>query len=256
MSVSAHSETMPLEDYLAQGGKLSAPHNVPPRYRGELLRLMATFVDSELAGSAGFAEVINDAPGIKERIAAARIVLEKTDHAERVLAVMGEFGADQGRYAVHHPWAARMERDAEIGAMRRGSDMRLSVFHYPLQGWTDSVVMNVLMGLAVSVQLKEFSRISYAPLAEVFDAIAPREQRHAELGVEGLSRIVASEEGRLDARKAVAFWHPRVAASFGQAGSARFETLKRFGLRHQSNEALLQDWTTAASRQLAALNVN
>ena len=256
MSVSAHSETMPLEDYLAQGGKLSAPHNVPPRYRGELLRLMATFVDSELAGSAGFAEVINDAPGIKERIAAARIVLEKTDHAERVLAMMGEFGADQGRYAVHHPWAARMERDAEIGAMRRGSDMRLSVFHYPLQGWTDSVVMNVLMGLAVSVQLKEFSRISYAPLAEVFDAIAPREQRHAELGVEGLSRIVASEEGRLDARKAVAFWHPRVAASFGQAGSARFETLKRFGLRHQSNEALLQDWTNAASRQLAALNLN
>ena len=256
MSVSAHSETMPLEDYLAQGGKLSAPHNVPPRYRGELLRLMATFVDSELAGSAGFAEVINDAPGIKERIAAARIVLEKTDHAERVLAVMGEFGADQGRYAVHHPWAARMERDAENGAMRRGSDMRLSVFHYPLQGWTDSVVMTVLMGLAVSVQLKEFSRISYAPLAEVFDAIAPREQRHAELGVEGLSRIVASEEGRLDARKAVAFWHPRVAASFGQAGSARFETLKRFGLRHQSNEALLQDWTNAASRQLAALNLN
>jgi ring-1,2-phenylacetyl-CoA epoxidase subunit PaaA len=118
------------------------------------------------------------------------------------------------------------------------------------------VVMNVLMGLAVSVQLKEFSRISYAPLAEVFDAIAPREQRHAELGVEGLSRIVASEEGRLDARKAVAFWHPRVAASFGQAGSARFETLKRFGLRHQSNEALLQDWTNAASRQLAALNLN
>ena len=256
MSVSAHSETMPLEDYLAQGGKLSAPHNVPPRYRGELLRLMATFVDSELAGSAGFAEVINDAPGIKERIAAARIVLEKTDHAERVLAMMGEFGADQGRYAVHHPWAARMERDAEIGTTRYGSDMRLSVFHYPLQGWTDSVVMNVLMGLAVSVQLKEFSRISYAPLAEVFDAIAPREQRHAELGVEGLSRIVASEEGRLDARKAVAFWHPRVAASFGQAGSARFETLKRFGLRHQSNEALLQDWTNAASRQLAALNLN
>ena len=256
MSDSAHTESMPIEDYLAQGGKLSAPHNVPPRYRGELLRLMATFVDSELAGSAGFAEVINDAPGIKERIAAARIVLEKTDHAERVLAVMGEFGADQGRYAVHHPWAARMERDAEIGAMRRGSDMRLSVFHYPLQGWTDAVVMNVLMGLAVSVQLKEFSRISYAPLAEVFDAIAPREQRHAELGVEGLSRIVASEEGRLDARKAVAFWHPRVAASFGQAGSARFETLKRFGLRHQSNEALLQDWTNAASRQLAALNLN
>ncbi len=41
--------TMPIEAYLAQGGKLTTPENAPPRYRGELLRLMATFVDSELA---------------------------------------------------------------------------------------------------------------------------------------------------------------------------------------------------------------
>ncbi|HXV29833.1 MAG TPA: phenylacetic acid catabolic, partial [Sinorhizobium sp.] len=55
------SDTMPIEDYLAQGGVLSSPDNAPPRYRGELLRLMASFVDSELAGSAGFADIINDA---------------------------------------------------------------------------------------------------------------------------------------------------------------------------------------------------
>lgn len=256
MSETDQTATMSIESYLAQGGKLTSPHNVPPRYRGELLRLMATFVDSELAGSAGFAEVINEAPGIKERIAAARIVLEKTDHAERVLAVMGDFGADQGRYAVHHPWAARMARNADIGATRQGSDMRLSVFHYPLQGWTDAVVMNVLMGMAVGIQLKEFEGISYAPLAEVFRAIAPREARHAELGIEGLGRIVASPEGREQARGAVAFWQPRVAASFGQAGSSRYETLKRFGLRHRPNEALLEDWTTAVRQQLAMLNLN
>jgi len=57
------SDTMNIDDYLAQGGILSSPSNVSPRYRGELLRLMATFVDSELAGSAGFADTINDAPG-------------------------------------------------------------------------------------------------------------------------------------------------------------------------------------------------
>lgn len=37
---------MTIEDYLAQGGKLTSPGNVPARYRGELLRLMASFVDS------------------------------------------------------------------------------------------------------------------------------------------------------------------------------------------------------------------
>ena len=88
-------ETMSIEDYLEQGGKLSAPDNAPPRYRGELLRLMSSFVDSELAGSAGFAGAVNWAPGIKERIAASRITLEKADHAERVLDLMTDFGTDK-----------------------------------------------------------------------------------------------------------------------------------------------------------------
>lgn len=250
------SETMNIEDYLAQGGILSSPGNVPPRYRGELLRLMATFVDSELAGSAGFADTINDAPGIKQRIAAARITLEKTDHAERVLNVMGTFGVDTARYAVHHPWAARVERHADLGTSRQSTDMRLSVFYYPLQGWVDAVVMNVLMGRAVGIQLGEFSKVSYAPLAEVFRQIAPREARHAELGVEGLTQIVATEDGRQAAKDSVNFWKPRVAASFGQADSARFETLKKFGLRHHSNADLLADWTANINALLASLKLN
>ncbi len=178
------SDTMPIEEYLLKGGVLTSPDNVTPRYRGELLRLMASFVDSELAGAAGFADTINDAPGIKERIASAKIVLEKTDHAGRVLEIMGSFGADTGRYAVHHPWDARLERDADIGAARQGGDMRLSVFHYPLHGWIDAVVMNVLMGTASTIQLRELARVSYQPLAEVFRAILPSEAHHTELGIE------------------------------------------------------------------------
>ena len=49
------ADTMNIEDYLAQGGVLTAPGNAPARYRGELMRLMSSFVDSELAASAGFA---------------------------------------------------------------------------------------------------------------------------------------------------------------------------------------------------------
>lgn len=250
------SDTMPIEDYLARGGVLSSPDNAPPRYRGELLRLMASFVDSELAGSAGFAGIINDAPGISERITAARIVMEKADHARHVLKVMGSFGADTARYAVHHPWAGRLPRDADIGAERRGADMRLSVLHYPLEGWTDAVVMNVLMGKAVVIQLKELARVSYQPLAEVFRGILPGETRHAELGVEGLRRIVETEMGRRAAREAVAYWRPRVAASFGLSGSMRFEMLARLGLRHTPNEALLSEWQAAVEAELAALNLN
>lgn len=248
-------ETMPIADYLALGGKLTTPENAPPRYRGELLRLMATFVDSELAGAAGFADIINDGPGIKERIAASRIVLEKLDHAERVLAIMGEFGADISRYANHHPWTERVTRDSDLGAARHGSDMRLAVLHYPLQGWVDAVAMNALMGHAVVLQLGEFARVSYQPLGEIFFAILPRERRHMELGVEGLRKILIDAANRAEVSGSIAYWRPRVAASFGSGTSGHFETQKKFGLRHTSNADLASEWERQVDALLAEIGL-
>ena len=250
------TETMNIEDYLGQGGVLTSPGNAPARYRGELMRLMSSFVDSELAASAGFAASINFAPGIKERIAASRITLEKADHAERVLNVMGDFGTDTARYQRQHDWAARLPRDADLGAARTGGDMRLSVFHYPIAGWADAVVMNVLMGLATGIQMTELTRVSYAPLAEVFREIAPREARHAALGVEGLDRLTATEDGRAGAKAAVAYWRPRVAATFGSANSARYATQARFGLRHTPNETLHARWDALVAETLGPIGLN
>lgn len=249
------SDQLSIEDYLAQGGKLTSPGNASPRYRAELMRLMATFVDSELAGSAGFAACVNDGPGITERIAAARIVLEKLDHAERVLKIMAEFGADSSRYVTHHPWTARLARDADIGTSRQGGDMRLNVFHYPIEGWIDAVAMNVLMGRATVIQLREFARVSYQPLAETFAAILPREQRHAELGLAGLQRIVAEADGRTQAQASIAYWYPRVTDSFGSVGSTRFDALKRFGIRHTPNGTMLDAWRKEVSALLADLDL-
>lgn len=248
------TEDMSIESYLAQGGVLTNPANVPPRYRAELLKLMATFVDSELAGAAGFADIINEGPGIKERIAAAKIVLEKTDNADRVLRIMGEFGADTARYATHHPWTARLERDADIGASRSEHDMRLAVFNYPLEGWADAVVMNLLMGRAVVVQLAEFALVSYQPLAEAFRAIAPVEAHHAELAEEGLARLLESaDRGALQA--SVDYWWPRVAASFGSADSRKFDMLKGWGIRHTPNAELRTRWQGEARAVLDRLGL-
>ena len=248
----AFDGAMPIEDYLAEGGKLSAPENAPPRYRAELMRIMATFVDSEMAGASGFADVINSAPGIDARIAAARITAEKFGHARRILAVMGAFGADVARYADHLPWAARQPRDADVGASRHGGDMRLSVFRYPLDGWVDAVAMNVLMGRATVIQLTEAAEGSYQPLADAFREILPFEVRHAELGEEGLKRIVA--EGG-SAQASIDYWTPRVAASFGGLDSRRFDTLQRFGLRHTPNAALHDRWRAELHERLTPLGL-
>ena len=128
---------------------------------------------------------------------------------------MGDFGADEGRYATYHPWADRLPRDASLGQARHGGDMRLAVFHYPIEGWTDAVVLNVLQGLAAAVTLEEMARVSYAPLADAFRDIAPREKRHTDLGIAGLAEIAATEEGRAAARAPSPTGSPRVADSFG-----------------------------------------
>lgn len=239
-------------DYLSKGGKFSAPGNAPPRYRAELLRMMASFVDSEMAGAAGFADCINLAPGLKERIAASRIVLEKLDHALRVLKIMGDFGANVGRYQNVHPWEARIGRDDDIGVKRRAGDMRLNVFHYPISGWTDSVVFNTMMGAATVIQLDDLVHCSYQPLGAVFRDILVREKRHAELGEEGMRSLAARGEAQCRAiDDSITYWWPRVAATFGAPKSERTDLLKRFGLRHRLNEELLEEWRARMSIVLA-----
>ncbi|NHC60321.1 Phenylacetic acid catabolic protein [Paenalcaligenes suwonensis] len=249
------SDTMKIEEYLEQGGVLSSPENAPARYRGELMRMMSSFVDSELAASAGFASSINYSPNIQARIAASRITLEKADHAQRVLEIMRSFGTDVERYEQQHDWAARLPRDSALPTARQGSDMRLSVFYFPLINWVDAVVMNVLQGLAAEVQLESLSKVSYGPLAEVFRDIAPREQRHAELGQEGLAVLVKAGQDTQQIKESLAYWRPRVAAGFGQQDSARYPMLCRLGLRHDSNSDQLQRWETRVNDHLQALGL-
>ncbi len=253
--MTTEDQVMSTEDYLAGGGRVSTPENLPPRYRAELLRLMSSFVDSELAASAGFADAINWAPGIRERIIASRIVADKAMHAEQVLDLMTEFGTDKSLYNKMHNWSERVDRDTVLEPRRRGGDMRLSVFHYPLAGWTDALVMNVLMGLATGVQLHEMVRVSYTPLADLLREIAPREKGHLEQGLDGLADVCRDGEARDEARQSVSYWYPRVAETFGASNSQNFERLVKLGLRHSKNEALLADWKTRADDCLATLKL-
>lgn len=248
-------DDMTVDDYLQKGGVLSSPSNVPARYRAELLRLMASFVDSELAASAGFAAAINTAPGIKQRTNAAQIVMEKAQHAEMALALMSEFGVDAIRYAGHHPWHERIKRNEDIGQIRLNDrDMRLSVFYYPLDGWVDAVVMNALMGIASGIQLQELAKVSYAPLAEIFRSIISQENVHTKMGVSELYNIAGDPDQRDLVRASVKYWLPRVEATFGHIDSDRFERLKAFGLRHDNNRHMLERFQKLADELVHALS--
>jgi len=241
--------------YIAGGGRLTAPDNATPRYRGEVMRLMAVLADSMMAGAAGFADCINLAPGLKERVAAARIVLEKFGHAEWVLALMEQFGADVGQYVTTHARAARLDRSAYLGTRRMDGDMRLAVFHYPIHGWVDAVTLNLLMGRASVFQLDELGRCSYGPLADAVASILPAEARHAELGEAGLRSALARGHDPTDVYASVNYWHPRVADTFGRVASDRLETYRKYALRSRSNQELLARWQADVAPILAGLGL-
>ena len=241
--------------YLAGGGKLSAPDNAPPRYRAELMRLMAVFVDSELAGATGFADCINLAPGVRGRITAARIVLEKLRHAEMILRLLEQFGANTAHYVSAHPWAARRDRGTDLGTRRIEGDMRLNVFHYPIYGWVDAIVLNFLMGRASVIQIDELAGCSYQPLADAMTQILPIELRHAELGEKGLRQSLAAGHDPTDAQASVNYWYRRVADTFGRAASDHYDTYRRFGLRQHPNAELLAHWQANVAPILTELGL-
>lgn len=243
-------------DHIRSGGTFGAGDGLSPGYRGELMRLMAVFVDSELAGAAGFVQFINSAPGLKERIIAARIVSEKYGHAERVLSLMGGFGVNPELYVRSHCWWSRLDRGLNLGMRRVGSDKRLNVFHYPLEGWIDAVTLNMVMGTASATQLHDLASCSYAPLAAVMGDIAAREKKHAEWGEKGLAAAIEQARSHVQAQASVDYWFPRVAATFGRPDSDHGNQYLKYGLRSRTSAELLNHWLADIGPRLKALTLD
>ncbi len=244
-----------LIERIANGEAIQRGEELSPAYRSELMRLMVVFVDSELAGAAGFADMINRGPGLRERQVAAQIVADKFHHADQVLELLKDFDVEPRLYVASHPWASRLDRFLDLGNRRIGGDKRLNVFHYPLEGWTDSLVMNCLMGAASYIQLKELRSCSYAPLAQVMADIADGEARHAELGERGLISAI-DHNGTAAAQACVDYWYPRVAATFGRADSQHNERFRQFGLIKRTNEQRLNAWEGQVNDMLTRLGLS
>lgn len=240
--------------HIDKGERVTADTPLSPTYRGEVMRLMTIFVDTELAWAAGYADFINRAPGMRERVVAARIVAEKLAHAERVLSLQEAFGVKPELYIREHAWTARLDRNVDLGTRRVGDDKRLNVLHYPLEGWTDAVVMNALMGPATVLHLTELAQASYAPLSDTMAAIVEREAEHAHLAEKGVAQAV-QRQGRAAPQAAVDYWYPKMAATFGKLDSDRFDLYARYGLRRATNAELLALWQADAKALIDRLGL-
>lgn len=239
---------------IENGETITADDDLPPAYRGAVMRLMTIFVDTELAWAAGYADYINRAPGMRERVVTANIVAQKLDHAERVLALQTPFGVRPELYIREHAWTARLDRNIRLETRRVGDDKRLNVLHYPMEGWTDAVVMNALMAAATVLHLTELAGASYAPLADTMSLIVEREIEHAGLAEKGVAQAI-ERQGIAPAQIAVDYWYPRIADTFGRLDSDRFEQYQKSGLRKATNADMLALWQADAGALLGRLGL-
>lgn len=238
-----------LIEAISKGEPIVGTTELLPAYRGEVLRLMTIFVDTELAWAAGYADFINRAPGIRERVVTSRIVAEKLAHVQKVMSVLETFGVQEETYTRIHSWTARLDRNVDLGNRRVGDDKRLNVLHYPLEGWMDAVAMNALMGPATVIHLTELANASYGPLADAMKPVVEKEAEHAQLAEKGFAQAT-ERQGRAAAQVAVDYWYPKVAATFGKIDSQRFEMYKSYGLRQHTNAQLLETWTAQIQAML------
>lgn len=243
-----------LQLHIQAGGKVT-PEVMSPGYRGEIVRLLTVLLDSGLAAAAGFAEWINRAPGLGDRQAMVRIVGEKLDHAGQVLDLLRPAGVVPELYLQSYPWAARIGRDIDLGLRRIPGDKRLNVFHYPLQSWQDVLLVDLLVGRSLALQLRDLGDSSYAPLAAIVDRMAQREDALAGLAEPMLKAALERPGGKAAVQVALDYWYPRAAATFGRMESERFAVYRRYGLRKQTNQTLLDGWKGSIGTALQALGL-
>jgi ring-1,2-phenylacetyl-CoA epoxidase subunit PaaA len=244
-----------LIEHVKGGGKIAAPEEMSAQYRGEIVRVMSVLVDSWLAAAAGFADMVNRAPGLQERQAMLRIAADKLNHAATVLELLRPFGVQPDLYLSTYPWSARIGREVDLGLRRIAGDKRLNVFHYPLQSWHDALFVNWLVGASLAIQLSDLADSSYSPLALALSGMPQAEERLAATAQPLLAAAIRRDGKAGPAQAALDYWYPRAAATFGHRDSDRFATYKRYGLRKESNEVLLKRWGSLIDPQLAALGL-
>ena len=197
----------------------------------------------------------NYAKWLHEDLRLRKAIAKKFGHAGTVLELLVPFGVDPDLYMVEHAWDARVDRSADLGYRRIGGDKRLNVFHYPLQGWLDSLVFVLLMGGASVIQLIDQVASSYKPFAGALASIVAREARHARQSERALELVIERSGNRTRPQAAVAYWWPRVVASFGHADSERMALYAAYGLRRRGNGELLEQWREETVKRLRALGL-
>ncbi len=225
-----------------------------PGYKQAITKVVQTFADSTLASAAVLLQSISQARQVQDRIQFLKIAQEKYEHAQLLLNILEDFGTNAEVHSRAHVWGARLDRDIELGASSFGSDERLNVFYYPVEGWFDQLVFTGLIDSAIPIQAQELLQCSYKPLEDAMKTIVYAQLKHGAVAMGCLQPLAGEYEGALQA--SVDYWFPRVVSTFDRVSAEEFKLFRDYNLRFHKNEELALNWKEYAKNLLGKLGLS
>ena len=193
---------------------------MPQEYKDLFIKVMTIQADSELGGPHLYVERwVLAAPTAEDQMMLAKTAAEEIDHHRKFVKILAELNVD-----VSHQ------------LKNRSKDRILEIFRDPLETWADMGCFGTFIDRVGGYHLEDFSECSYLPVARIIPQILKEEKQHIAHGIQILTRLCQTSEGKAEVQKSLDRMYPRCLDMFGVTGSKRSEEYLQWGIKKRNNE--------------------
>ncbi|OFV97554.1 MAG: hypothetical protein A3H28_12550 [Acidobacteria bacterium RIFCSPLOWO2_02_FULL_61_28] len=193
---------------------------MPQEYKDLFIKVMTIQADSELGGPHLYVERwVLAAPTAEDQMMLAKTAAEEIDHHRKFVKILAELNVD-----VSHQ------------LKNRSKDRILEIFRDPLETWADMGCFGTFIDRVGGYHLEDFSECSYLPAARIIPQILKEEKQHIAHGIQILTRLCQTPEGKAEVQKSLDRMYPRCLDMFGVTGSKRSEEYLQWGIKKRNNE--------------------
>ena len=193
---------------------------MPKEYQDLLIKVMTIQADSELGGPHLYVEKwVLAAPSAEDQMMLAKTAAEEIDHHRKFVKILAELNVD-----------------VTYQLKNRSKDRILEIFREPLETWADMGCFGTFIDRVGGYHLEDFGECSYLPVSRIIPQILREEKQHIAHGIQILTGLCQTEEGKAAAQKSLDHMYPRCLDMFGVTGSKRSEQYMEWGIKKRTNE--------------------
>jgi ring-1,2-phenylacetyl-CoA epoxidase subunit PaaA len=193
---------------------------MPQEYKDLFIKVMTIQADSELGGPHLYVEKwVLAAPTAEDQMMLAKTAAEEIDHHRKFVKILAELNVD-----------------VSYQLKNKSKDRILEIFREPLDTWGAMGCFGTFIDRVGGYHLEDFSECSYLPIARIIPQILKEERQHIAHGIQILTKLCQTPEGKAEAQKALDHMYPRALDMFGVTGSKRSDDFVRWGIKKRTNE--------------------